>query len=215
MSFFSRMFIGTDRRFGPDVGGFEVDAVLLEQYNMSSVVTEHPVDIGADISDNIVRQPIGYVIQGVVTDTPMGLTQALQQIGATANSVLNFLKENVLGAEPDTEATSRSMAAFQALVALWSEGRLFDIQTGMGLYKNMAILDIQVSVDEKTAGHLLFTARLRQINRVAVLTTEDELNNLKEGSMQQGAEPVRREGLKQKITNMATSAKESVAGFFS
>lgn len=214
MSFFSRMFIGTDRTFGPSLGGFEIDAVLTEQYNMSSVVTEHPVDIGADVADNIIRQPVGYLIQGIVTDTPMGLTQALQQIGATANAVLGFLKQNILGAAPDTEATSRSMAAFQALVALWEEGRVFDIQTGMGLYKNMAIVDIQVSVDEETAGHLLFTARLRRINRVAVLTTEEELNNLKEGEMQQGAEPVRREGLKQKVTNMAQSAKESVAGFF-
>lgn len=211
MSFFSRMFIGTDREFG----GIEMDAILVEQYDMSSVVTDHPVDIGADISDNIIRQPVGYLIQGLVTDTPMGLLAALEQIGATFAPAINFLRENLLGEEPAVEATSRSVAAFQALVALWQDGVVFDVQTGMGLYPNMAILNIQVSVDQNTAGCLNFTARLRHINRVRLLTTEDEATELEEGAMQEGAEPVKKEGLKQKVTKLATSVTDSVKDFFS
>lgn len=211
MSFFSRMFIGTDREFG----GIEMDAVLVEQYDMSSTVTDHPVDIGSDISDHIIRQPIGYVIQGMVTDTPMGLIAALEQIGSTVGTALSFLRENLLGDEPQNEATSRSLAAFQALAALWEDGAVFDVQTGMGLYENMAILSIQVSVDQNTAGCLNFLARLRQIKRVAVLTTEEEANTLAEGALQQGAEPIKKEGLKQKVTKVATSVRDSVAGFFS
>lgn len=210
MSFFSRMFIGTDREFG----GIEMDAVLVEQYDMSSTVTEHPVDEGSDVADNIIRQPIGYLINGVVTDTPMGLVQALQQIGNTVTGIANFLKENLLGEEPDSEATSRSLAAFQALVQLWSDGVVFDVQTGMGLYENMAIVNIQVQVDQNTAGHLNFVARLRQIKRVKILTTDEEAANLQEGSMQEGAEPVKKEGLKQKVSNVAASVTESVTEFF-
>lgn len=211
MSFFSRMFIGTDREFG----GIEMDAILTEQYDMSSTVTDHPVDIGSDISDHIIRQPVGYLIQGVVTDTPMGLLAALEQIGNTVNTAVNFLRENLLGEEPQNEATSRSLAAFQALVALWEDGVLFDVQTGMGLYQDMSILNIQVSVDQNTAGHLNFVARLRQIKRVAVLTTEEEANTLAEGDLQEGAEPVKKEGLKQKVTKVAASVRDSVVGFFS
>lgn len=211
MSFFSRMFIGTDREFG----GIEMDAVLVEQYDMSSTVTDHPVDIGSDISDHIIRQPVGYLIQGVVTDTPMGLVAALEQLGSNVNVALNFLRENLLGEEPRNEATSRSLAAFQALAALWEDGVVFDVQTGMGLYPNMAILSIQVSVDQNTAGHLNFVARLRQLNRVPVLTTEEESNTLAGGELQEGGEPVKKEGLKQKVTKVATSVRDSVADFFS
>lgn len=214
MSFFSRMFIGTDREFG----GIEMDAVLVEQYEMSSTPTEHPVDKKSDITDHIIRQPKGYLIQGVVTDTPMGLLDALSQIGETATAAINFIRENLLDDTPVTTPTSRSNAAFQALVALWQDGILFDVQTGMGLYPDMAILNIQVTVDQNTAGCLNFAARLRHISRVSLLTVGDPAtttDNLEEGTLKEGAEPIKKEGLKQKVTKIADSIENSVRGFFS
>lgn len=211
MSFFSRMFIGTDREFA----GIEMDAILLEQYDLSSVTTDHPVDAGADVTDHIIRQPRGYVLQGVVTDTPMGLLAAADQIGSTVSSAVSFFRENVLGEDPVEQAVSRSTAAFLALVDLWERGAVIDIQTGMGLYPSMAILNIQVSVDEVRAGHLNFVARLRQIPRVQLVLVTAEGASLEEGPLKQGGEEPKKEGLKQKVTNVAASVKKSVTDFFS
>jgi len=214
MSFFSRMFIGTDREFG----GIEMDAILVEQYQMSSVTTDHPVDRQADVTDHIIRQPKGYAIQGIVTDTPMGLLAALEQLGNTASAAINFVRENLLDESPSVAPVSRSNAAFQALTALWEDGIVFDVQTGMGLYPDMAILDIQVLVDQTTAGHLNFTARLKHMRRVPVMLVsgQEEANDqLAEGDMQEGAEPVKKEGLKQKVTKLVDSVENSVRDFFS
>lgn len=212
MSFFSRMFIGTDREFG----GIEMDAVLVEQYAMSSTTTDHPVDKQADMTDHIIRLPKGYLIQGIVTDTPMGLLAAVEQLGNTASAAIDFLRANVLDDSPSIAPVSRSNAAFQALTALWEDGIVFDVQTGMGLYPDMAIVDIQVAVDQTTAAHLNFTARLKFIKRVALLTAGDEgtPQNLEAGDMQEAAEPVKKEGLKQKVANLATSVENSVRKFF-
>jgi hypothetical protein len=208
MSFFSRMFIGTDREFQ----GIELDAILTEQYEFSSTLTEHPTDAGGDVADHIIRNPRGYIFEGVVTDTPMGLLQAVQNLGDSASAALNFLRENVLGAEAEQAPVSRSMAAFQALVQLWSEGRVFDVQTGYGLVTDLAILNMQVRVDEETAGHLRFVARLRQIPRVQVAPDEEAQNLGPE--VAEGAEPAKKEGLKQKVSTLATSVTNSVKEFF-
>lgn len=208
MSFFSRMFIGTDREFG----GIEMDAILSEQYEFSSTLTEHPVDSGSDIADHIIRNPRGYLLEGIVTDTPMGLLQAAQTIGNNASAVLEFLKLNVLGDDASQTPVSRSIAAFQALVELWQQGSVFNVQTGYGLVEDLAILNMQVRVDEQTAGHLRFVCRLRQIPRVSVAVSGEDLNL--GASTVQSAEPTKKEGLKQKVTELATSVTNSVREFF-
>lgn len=212
MSFLSRMFIGTDREFG----GIEMDAIISEQYDLSSDITDHPVDDGTDVSDNIILQPRLYVIEGIVTDTPMGLLAALEQIGNTVSNAYNYIKSAITGDESPSDATSRSLAAFQALVELWEARATFDVQTGMGLWENMAILNIRVAVDESNAGKLHFYATLRQVRKVKLLVTGGETEDapLEEGATAEGGEPVKKEGLKQKVTNVLDSVESSVRDFF-
>jgi hypothetical protein len=211
MSFFSRMFIGTDREFA----GIEMDAIIREQYDLSSQITDHPVDEGSEISDNIILSPRVYVMEAIVTDTPMGLLAALEQIGQTVSTVINYLKDAVLDTETENDATSRSLAAFQALVSLWEERSTFDVQTGMGLWQNMAILNIRVMVDQETAGKLHFYTTLRQVRKVKLVTSDDEAAPaLEEGEIAEGGEPVKKEGLKQKVTKLVDSVEKSVRDFF-
>lgn len=212
MSFFSRMFIGTDRAFG----GIEMDAVIREQYDLSSQITDHPVDEGSEISDNIILSPRVYVLEAMVTDTPMGLLAALEQIGQTVSTVVNFLRDAVMGTETANDATSRSLAAFQALVTLWETRSTFDVQTGMGLWTNMAILNIRVAVDQETAGVLHFYTTLRQVRKVQLVTTLNEAAPaLEPGPIAEGGEPVKKEGLKQKTIKVLDSVENSVRDFFS
>lgn len=211
MSFLSRMFIGTDREFA----GIEMDAVIYEQYELSSLVTDHPVDEGMEISDTIINQPRIYTIEAVVTDTPMGLLQAIEQAGQTVSAVVGFLRENLLGQEVEyNDATTRSLAAFQSLVALWESKATIEVQTGMGLWSNLAILNIRVYVDQETAGKLHFVTTLRQLRKVPLVTNETEEADLAEGEVSQAGGPVKKEGLKQQVTKIADSVTKSVRDFF-
>ncbi|MCY1421971.1 hypothetical protein D9M71_376380 [compost metagenome] len=142
----------------------------------------------------------------------MGLLQAVQTIGNNASKVLEFLKLNVLGDDASQTPVSRSITAFQGLVELWEKGTVFNVQTGYGLIENLAILNMQVRVDEQTAGHLRFVCRLRQIPRVPVAISDEDLNL--GASTIESAEPTKKEGLKQKVTELASSVTNSVKEFF-
>src|SRR5690606_5338128 len=209
MSYFQRLFVGTDRTFAT----IEVDAVLLEQYDLSSTITDHPVDRGASVSDNIINNPRVYTIEAVVTDTPMGLLAALQTIGDNARAALGVLSSAILGGEAEAPATARSVAAFESLLAL-HEGRVvIDVQTGMGLWTDLAIQSIRVAVDEKTANHLRFTAVLRHVRRVS-LQLLGEVTTLEPGRVAESGAPVRREGFKQVIEDVSTSVQNAAARLF-
>lgn len=211
MSFLSRMFIGTDREFG----GIEMDAIVREQYDLSSQITDHPVDDASEISDNILLAPRVYILEAIVTDTPMGLLAALEQIGQTVSAVTNFLKENLLDEEVTSDATTRSLAAFQALVDLWEARATFDVQTGMGLWTSMGILNIRVMVDEENAGKLHFYTTLRQVRKVKLVSSDETPPPaLEEGPVSEGGEPVKKEGLKQKVEKLTDSVTKSVKDFF-
>lgn len=209
MSFFQRLFIGTDRTFADVI---EVDAVIYENYGLSSQVTAHPIDFAAEVSDHIINNPRLYTIEAVTTDTPMGLLQALQTIGNNARNALNALSSAIIGEDLVAPATARSVAAFMSLVALWESKAVINMQTGMGLWEDMAILDIQVRVDKETANCLRFTATLRHVRRVRSQVLGGE--ELAEGPVQQSGEPVKREGLKQVVTNAAMSTRDAAARFF-
>jgi hypothetical protein len=66
----------TDDRFRPiyitfDGGEFHFDAVLQEKHEITSTITEHPVEEGSNIADHVRPDPIVLNIQGVVTNTPI------------------------------------------------------------------------------------------------------------------------------------------------
>lgn len=209
MSYFQRLLVGTDRNFAT----IEVDAVISEQYDLTSQITSSPVDFGSEVADHIINDPRTYQIEAVVTDTPMAVLAALQAIGNNARAALNYLTSSITGGEAEAPATARSVAAFQSLVALWESKAVINIQTGMGLMENLAIQHIRVLVDVERANHLRFTAALKQVNRVYVQVVGDD--TYAPGPVQESAAPVKREGLKHDIQETAESVQAAIAGFFS
>lgn len=208
MSYFQRLLVGTDRNFAT----IEVDAVLLEQFEVSSQITSHPIDTGAEISDHVINNPRMYTIEAVVTDTPMGLLSALQTLGDNAAAALRYLTNGLGGDDSTAPATARSVAAFQSLMALWESKAAINVQTGMGLWENLVIQNIRVRVDKETANHLRFTAALQEVRRVPVMLLGAE--NLAPGPVEESAAPVKREGLKNGIQDAAASVQAAAGRFF-
>lgn len=69
MALFSLLFrtLGVQNR----IGLLRLDATLQETHERSSVITDHPIEIGSTIQDHIQVQPRKLFMEGYVTDTPL------------------------------------------------------------------------------------------------------------------------------------------------
>jgi hypothetical protein len=137
------------------IDGYLIDASLTETHKLSSNVTKYPVESGAKITDHISNEPREVTIEGIVSDTPIG-NVATVRASATASPTgsLDFL--------PSDEALAK-------LEALWESREPVPIQTtlaGGKSYENMALMDLDIPVDETTGHALRFTATFQQIKIV-------------------------------------------------
>jgi len=88
--FFQRLFIST----GLDFANIELDAKIEESFEVSTTITDHPVDSGTVVSDNAYTNPEIYTLTGAVSDTPLSLAAAVQQAG---DNILNLVNNGSLG----------------------------------------------------------------------------------------------------------------------
>lgn len=106
------------------VGSLTLDALLTETNTYSSEVTEHPVEVGAPISDNIGQKAEKLSIQGVVT-------------GA---GVMMF----------DAGGKAKMIAAKEAIKAIHEQQLPVSIVTGMDVYAPFAMKDCTVTRSDAT-----------------------------------------------------------------
>ena len=53
----------------------ELDASISETHSFDTVITDHPVEAGSNVSDHVRVSPLRLKISGVVSNTPLSLTQ--------------------------------------------------------------------------------------------------------------------------------------------
>jgi hypothetical protein len=55
----------------PDAAGsIYFDAIISETHSNKSELTEHPVELGSDVTDNIRHDPESFTLEGIVSNTP-------------------------------------------------------------------------------------------------------------------------------------------------
>jgi hypothetical protein len=143
------------------IDGYPLDLVVTEEHSLTSEITDHPVEKGSDISDNIRRKPRELTLtNAVVSDTPIG--------GIATDSSRVALRQDENGQD-----VLPSSDAYQRLVAIWEAGNTVTVVTNLQKYDDMAIESITVPQDAKSAGGLIFTVHFKQVtivknNRVTV-----------------------------------------------
>lgn len=101
-----------------------VDAIISESVNNEATITDHPVEVGSDISDNIRKEPITAKYEIVVSNTPM--TSDIRHVSA---------EEAVTTLE------------------IWQNtGAILSFPTTTITVSNMAIKSISYTRDAKTGG---------------------------------------------------------------
>jgi len=111
------------------INGFLIDATLVQDHNLPSEVTSHPVEQGADLTDHILNLPIVVTMECLVSNTPIGLVANARSSGSLpSEDAYGLMKKIRTDREPVT------------------------IESELGIFENMALRDLSLpfSADEGT-----------------------------------------------------------------
>lgn len=143
------------------IGTVELDCAISESHQAGQDVTDHPVEEGSPITDHARKRPDVVTIEGLVTDTPVGLTQ--RQRAAQS-----------LGLVDSEEAPGYAQAAYDQLRELLA-GKIFTVVTSLRTYDDMVLTDLTVPRDRSIGHALRFSATLKQIklvkNKITAIAT--------------------------------------------
>lgn len=134
------------------VGGFIFDVTIQETHEIEYEITTNPLETGVSVGDHKYRLPYKLTIQGMVSDTPLHAT-------AGTNGVDQFT----------STASTRSKAAFDAILSLGESTDFLTVQTGLKVYQNMQVKKFTTSQDKDSSRALLFTLDLLEVD---VVTTQ-------------------------------------------
>lgn len=136
------------------IGEVRLDAAVREEHVASARVTESPVESGAKVSDHVFLEPETLNIDGVITDTPVYLHPA------SAN------EDDGLLTVPLASSGSRAIDAFEALRRLLSNREPLTVVTGLRVYSNMVMTNLNVPREPESGLALRFSCELRQVQIV-------------------------------------------------
>jgi hypothetical protein len=128
------------------INGFPFDLAETEEHSLKAEITEHPVEDGSDISDNIRIKPRELTLTNlVVSNTPTGA------IASDPTRQLN-------GTSPPP-ATN----AYNMLIGWFNAREPVAVVTNLQKYPSMGIEEITVPVEAKSFGGLVVTVHLKQV----------------------------------------------------
>ncbi len=143
------------------IGGYRIDATLTEDHQFESEVTEYPVESGSAVTDNVRLKPIVVMLEGVVSDTPIGVIAT-----ARANQT----------AAPDAElAFLPSDDALAMLLAIRDAREPVSIESSLKTFDDMVMTNLSVPRDSETGHALRFSATFQQLKVVTNLRTTVQL----------------------------------------
>lgn len=169
-----------------------LDATVQQTHTIASEATDHPVELGVNLTDHIRALPDEVNIRGIITDTPMllppdfveGSKQVEVKIKAPVRTIGSIPGGRALG--PITALTSgiplpsifqskdgvaigfdpvfnRTLACFNALRKIRDESLLVQLVTRLHTYPSMALVSCQVMQEAKSGTSLLLSIDLKQI----------------------------------------------------
>lgn len=134
-----------------------IDAVITRGHVFNAAVTRAPVEDGTSINDHVVLDPAELFIEGVTSDTPVGLleglTTAIEQVGGLFG----------LG-----NGETRSQTAAAALEEAHRQKALLEVVTRLRTYRNMIIETLEWSESADIGDALAFRMRLVEVVKVSL-----------------------------------------------
>lgn len=147
------------------IGTIEIAATLEEIHSDTLQTTEHPVELGAAITDHAYKRPCEVVIR-------CGWSNS------TLSSFISVISSLFSGSMSASDYVS---SVYSKLLALQESRVPMDITTSKRQYSNMLIAGLQVTTDQRSSAVLMVQATCRQIIIVKTQATtlpakEDQAN---------------------------------------
>lgn len=146
-------------------------AVIEERHTDEMEITEHPVEIGASISDHAYKLPSEVIIRMAWSNSPsnqnslvnaaVGSIAAVSSIGRTvlgAGSFIGGIQSAISGYGSD-----QLQQIYSNLLYLQSSRAIFDIYTGKRRYSDMICRSISTETDNALENALVITMTCQQI----------------------------------------------------
>lgn len=126
------------------IKGFLLDVNISEEHSLESEVTDHPVEKGADITDNVRVKPDVVNIESIVSDSPLG----------------EVARKRTPGTLPTEEAIALLRAIRKAREPV-------AIETSLGRYENMVMQSLSIPRNSQVGvSALQFRATFKQVEVV-------------------------------------------------
>lgn len=120
------------------------DVVVSEKHQDALEITEHPVEIGAPVSDHSYKRPAEVTME-------MGFSGG--------GSLLDFADTSAIGISLGTSPKE----IYQQILDLQASRVPFDVTTGKRQYSNMLIRAIEVTTDRTSENVLMCVLTLREV----------------------------------------------------
>lgn len=153
---------------GVEQRALEIDAVPRRTHEFTSTVTSHPVESGLKISDTIIFNNKKLTLDGMISNTPIGIFQSLgglfgaaistTNIGAAVGVVAGNTIVSLLQDEGD-----RVQNALKFLTELYEDGIPFTVVTKLRTYNDVVLTNLQLNETPETSNTLNFTATFEEI----------------------------------------------------
>ena len=188
---FRRPLLVDGRVFGPSGLIVSVDATTTESYQLTASITQNPVGAGATLSDHIHIRPQKLTIEGIITDKPLEVLQAVAQVpvrallSSTARGLLGkilggyekhlavagtgLIQEKIIAPLLGTRATRKDVARLywnNVLKARFNSKEPFSIRSEVGLIENCFFTSITWNRQQKHGDALFFNAIIQEVQTV-------------------------------------------------
>lgn len=166
-------------REAPQVPILQPQITLEEIHHDEIVITDHPVERGARVSDHFYKQPAEVIIRCAWSNSPaVGMARdqllvgsaigAASAVGGTAVRIAAAASPSLAGIRTiqsilSGNAANQVASIYEALLALQVSGIPFDIYTGKRSYADMLFRSLHVTTAQATENTLMLTATCRQV----------------------------------------------------
>jgi len=140
------------------IGPFTAQVTIEERHSDEMVITDHPVESGAVISDHAYMLPSVVVIRGGWSDSPSqggGIGDLLTDVGLGGLSGLTSMTSG--------EGVGSVREMYQNMLELQRSRIPFEVQTGKRLYQNMLIRRLDTTTDKENENSTVMTIECREI----------------------------------------------------
>jgi len=152
------------------IGDLIPHVVIRESHADELEITDHPIQLGAAITDHAYKKPSELTIECGWSDSPPS-KNLLESVKTIAGSLSN------IGSVLTGAAPSQSRAMYDLLLKLQASRTLLAVTTGKRMYQNMLIKSLSVATEPDTENVLMVTAVLREVFIVSTQTATISVNS--------------------------------------